>query len=76
MSFRGNEVTVRIQRSEMRLRLDSHADARNDERVGHPHPISNLPQHTLCVDITLEKREYHCVAYTISLQWLILLMIG
>ena len=24
MSFRGNEVTVRIKRSEMRLRLDSY----------------------------------------------------
>ena len=34
----GNEVTVGIQRSEMRLRLDCHAYARNDVWVGHPHP--------------------------------------
>ncbi len=44
MSFRGNEVTVGIQRSEMRLRLDCHVATfvapRNDDMVRHPHPNS------------------------------------
>ncbi len=34
------------------LRLDSHAIARNDERVGHPHPERNIPQLARSANIT------------------------